>query len=145
MSVEKAYFFKTSFPKCDRLSCNSEELKVVEALLVAIYSTWGTSKYLLDIGKPCRSRTCLVRYSCFLSSCAFPAGPCPTVPLQLIPVQLRYTNVRAHEPANSARHAAYLQHVRLFWCSGKSHARRVIRIWWFRRCCIACPIVSRCS
>src|SRR2546423_12648735 len=47
---------------------------VVEALLVAIYST-GDEQILIHIRKPCRSRTCLVRI----------AGPCPAVP---VPVQL---------------------------------------------------------
>src|SRR5438477_7721154 len=47
---------------------------VVEALLVAIYST-GDEQILIHIRKPCRSRTCLVRI----------AGPCPAVP---VPVRL---------------------------------------------------------
>jgi hypothetical protein len=50
---------------------------VVEALLVAIYSTLGSELILIDIGKYCRSSTCLVRI----------AGPCPTEPFQLVPAR----------------------------------------------------------
>ena len=50
---------------------------VVEALLIAIYST-GDEQILIHKRKLCRSRTCLVRI----------AGPCPAVPVQLVPAQL---------------------------------------------------------
>src|SRR2546423_13190997 len=50
---------------------------VVEALLIATYST-GDEQILMHKRKPCRSRTCLVRI----------AGPCPAVPVQLVPAQL---------------------------------------------------------
>src|SRR5947208_12550808 len=50
---------------------------IVEALLIAIYST-GDEQILIHKRKPCRSRTCLVRI----------AGPCPAVPVQLVPAQL---------------------------------------------------------
>src|SRR5438477_9603244 len=50
---------------------------VVEALLIAIYST-GDEQILIHKRKPCRSRTGLVRI----------AGPCPAVPVQLVPAQL---------------------------------------------------------
>jgi len=80
---------------------------VEEALIIATYSTWEWANTYTH-RKPCRSRTCLVRI----------AGPCPAVPFQLVPVQLRHTNVwayertnvRAYEPANSHRDAAYSQH-----------------------------------
>jgi hypothetical protein len=47
----------------------------------------GDEQILIHIGKSCRSSACLVRI----------AGPCPAVPFQLVPVQLRYTNVRVYE------------------------------------------------
>src|SRR5437763_14817812 len=50
---------------------------VVEALLIAIYSA-GDEQILIHKRKPCRSKTCLVRI----------AGPCPAVPVQLVPAQL---------------------------------------------------------
>src|SRR2546423_6440805 len=78
---------------------------VVEALLVAIYST-GDEQILIHIRKPCRSRTCLVRI----------AGPCPAVPVQLVPAQLGLSSwpipAVVYEPANSHRNAAYSQHLR---------------------------------
>jgi hypothetical protein len=65
---------------------------VVEALLVATYSTWGwTNTYTHR--KSCRPRTCLVRI----------ADPCPAGTYER-------TSVRAYEPANSHRYAAYSQH-----------------------------------
>src|SRR4051794_15862896 len=73
---------------------------VVEALLIAIYSTWeraNTYTHRKILSVECLSRA----NSRSLSSCAFPAGSCPAVPFQLVPVQLRYTNVRAYEPAKS--------------------------------------------
>src|SRR5947209_5517863 len=100
---------------------------VVEALLIAIYSTWGTSKYLLiDIRKPCRSKTCLVRYSWSLSSCAFPAGSCPAEVYDC-------TFVRAYEPANSNRHAVYSQQEG--FCGHKRRTTIVVHIsrYGFRR------------
>src|SRR5947208_13095464 len=63
---------------------------VVEALLVAIYST-GDEQILIHKRKPCRSRTCLVRIAGSLSSWAIPAV--------------------VYEPANSNRDAAYSQHL----------------------------------
>jgi len=64
-------------------------------------TTWvpGDGQIHIHIGKPCRSSACLVRI----------AGPCLAVPFQLVPVQLRHTNVRAYEPANSHQDAAYSQ------------------------------------
>ena len=61
---------------------------VVEALLIAIYST-GDKQILIHKRKPCQSRTCLVRI----------AGPCPAVPAQLGlspagPYQLWCTSLR---------------------------------------------------
>src|SRR2546423_8093250 len=70
---------------------------VVEALLIAFYST-GDEQILIHKRKPCRSRTCLVRYTWSLSSCAFSAGSCPAEVYEC-----------AYEPANSHRHAAYSQ------------------------------------
>ena len=35
--------------------------------------------------------------------------PCPAIPFQLVPVQLRYTIVHVYEPASGNRHAAYSQ------------------------------------
>src|SRR5271170_6271674 len=64
---------------------------VVEALLVIYLFYLGSKLILIDIRKPCRSSTCLVRYSWSLSSCAFPAGSCPA---------------EVYEPANSNRNAA---------------------------------------
>ena len=64
----------------DTLCCAQQtgmHILVVEALLIAIYST-GDEQILIHIRKPCRSRTCLVRI----------AGPCPAVPVQLVPAQL---------------------------------------------------------
>ena len=75
---------------------------VVEALLIAIYST-GDEQILIHKGKPCRSRTCLVRI----------AGPCPAVPVQLVPAQLGLSSwpipAVVYEPANHHRNAAYTQ------------------------------------
>src|SRR5947207_6211210 len=56
---------------------------VVEALLIAIYST-GDEQILIHKRKPCRSRTCLVRI----------AGLCPALPVQLVPAQLECTSLR---------------------------------------------------
>ena len=60
---------------------------VVEALLIAIYSTWG------------RANTCTHKKSLSVEYLSRPiiADPCPAVPDQLVPVQLRYTNVRVYE------------------------------------------------
>ena len=41
-------------------------IMVVEALLIAIYL--GDELLLIDIRKPFQSRTCLIRYSCSLTS-----------------------------------------------------------------------------
>ena len=89
---------------------------VVEALLVAIYST-GDEQILIHKRKPCRSRTCLVRIAgpcpavpapvqlyLSLSSCACPAGSCPAGSLSSWPIP-----AGVYEPANSHRNAAYSQ------------------------------------
>jgi len=93
-----------SAPSCSGNSCCAQQTgmheMVLEALLIATYSTWGwTNTYTHR--KSCRSRTCLVRI----------AGPCPAVPFQLVPAQLAYerTSVRTYEPANSHRSAACSQ------------------------------------
>ena len=65
-----------SYPLCCAQQTGMHIL-VVEALLIAIYST-GDEQILIHKRKPCRSRTCLVRI----------AGPCPAVPVQLVPAQL---------------------------------------------------------
>ena len=84
---------------------------VARSRQVCIYWLWkhclllsillGNEQILIRKRKSCQSRTCLVRT----------AGPCPAVPAQLVPAQLAYerTSVRAYEPANGNRHAAYSQ------------------------------------
>jgi hypothetical protein len=61
---------------------------VVEALLIIYLFYLGSELILIDIRKPFRSSTCLVPYSWYLSSCAFPADSYPAKPLQLVPAQL---------------------------------------------------------
>src|SRR5271163_4367215 len=72
----------------------SMHILVVEALLIIYLFYLGSELILIDIRKPYRSRTSLVRYSWSLSSCAFPAGSCPAV---------------VYEPANHHRYAVCTQ------------------------------------
>src|SRR5271163_4336490 len=77
---------------------------VVEALLIATYSTWGrantyTQKKTLSVENLSRAN------SWSLSSCACPAGSCPAGSLSSWPIP-----AVVYEPANSNRHAAYSQH-----------------------------------
>jgi hypothetical protein len=67
---------------------------VVEALLVIYLFYLGSELILIDIRKPCRSSTCLVRYCRFTSSRAFQAGPLPA---------------EVYERADHHRNAAYTQ------------------------------------
>ena len=67
-------------PSCRTTCCAQQtgmHILVVEALLIATYSTWGRANTYTH-KKPCRSRACLVRI----------AGPCPAVSVQLVPAQL---------------------------------------------------------
>src|SRR5256885_3897265 len=75
MHAHKMHAYETRAYCCAQQT--GMHILVVEALLVAIYST-GDEQILIHKRKPCRSRTCLVRI----------AGPCPAVPVQLVPAQL---------------------------------------------------------
>jgi hypothetical protein len=57
---------------------------VVEALLIIYLFYLGSELILVDIRKPFRSSTCLMRYSRSLSSCAFTAGSCAAESPQLV-------------------------------------------------------------
>jgi hypothetical protein len=90
---------------------------VVCSRQVCIYWLWkhclllpilpGDEQIHIRIGKPCRSRTCLVRI----------AGPCPAEAYEC-------TSVRAYEPANSHRDAAYSQQLH---CSSAFESSLAIR------------------